>query len=129
MALAGVLALTGAACALGYANDPQFQNWLAQAEARCTPRYGALLPLRASFRRTTVFFVRSVPHGEYFGRPAPPPPTCRTQACPARKSEPARRPATPLRLCDGLKGAPFLYFYTPDFINAQKKAKTVYKPY
>ncbi|RUQ36734.1 MAG: hypothetical protein EKK71_07415 [Candidatus Competibacteraceae bacterium] len=50
MALAGVLALTGAACALGYANDPQFQNWLAQAEARCTPRYGAL-PIRTPEQR------------------------------------------------------------------------------
>lgn len=53
MALAGVLALTGAACALGYANDPQFQNWLAQAEARCTPRYGAL-PIRTPEQRSAV---------------------------------------------------------------------------
>lgn len=37
-----VLALTGGACALGYASDPQFQIWLSQAEERCVPRYGAL---------------------------------------------------------------------------------------
>ena len=36
------LALAAGACALGYANDPQFQNWLSQAEGRCVPRYGAL---------------------------------------------------------------------------------------
>ncbi len=41
--MAGLLAaLVGGGCALGYANDPQFQNWLSQAEARCVPRYGAL---------------------------------------------------------------------------------------
>ena len=40
---AGLLAtLAGSGCAIGYANDPQFQNWLSQAEARCIPRYGAL---------------------------------------------------------------------------------------
>ena len=41
--MAGLLAaLVGSGCALGYANDPQFQNWLSQAEAHCVPRYGAL---------------------------------------------------------------------------------------
>ena len=34
--------LAGSGCALGDANDPSFQNWLSQAEARCDPRYGAL---------------------------------------------------------------------------------------
>jgi hypothetical protein len=36
------LALASGACALGYARDPQFQNWLSQAEERCVTRYGAL---------------------------------------------------------------------------------------
>ncbi|MBZ4193978.1 MAG: hypothetical protein LAE24_06685 [Candidatus Contendobacter sp.] len=40
---AGLLAaLASGGCALGFANDPQFQNWLSQAEAYCGPRYGAL---------------------------------------------------------------------------------------
>lgn len=42
--IAGLLLAAGAVsgCALGYANDPSFQNWLSQAEARCNPRYGVL---------------------------------------------------------------------------------------
>ncbi|MCC7221290.1 MAG: hypothetical protein IT490_11260 [Candidatus Contendobacter sp.] len=41
--MAGLLVmLTGGGCAIGYDDDPQFQNWLSQAEARCGPRYGAL---------------------------------------------------------------------------------------
>lgn len=36
------ITLAGGGCALSDKTDPRFQNWLAQAEARCAPRYGAL---------------------------------------------------------------------------------------
>ncbi len=70
-ALAVALAMGG--CALGYANDPRFQNWLAQAEAFCTPRYGAL-PLdtaeqRAQFEQLSYqTFYKNLPREVYADR-------------------------------------------------------------
>jgi len=46
----GIMLLIGSGCALTYQTDPQFQNWLSQAEARCIPRYGAL-PLQTDAQR------------------------------------------------------------------------------
>lgn len=46
----GVLVLASGGCALTYRTDPQFQNWLNQAEARCIPRYG-VLPIQTDEQR------------------------------------------------------------------------------
>lgn len=68
-----VLALGGGGCALGYATDPQFQNWLSQAEGRCVPRYGAL-PFgtperRAQFEKLSYqTYYRDLPREAYADR-------------------------------------------------------------
>lgn len=50
LAWMGVMLLAGSGCALTYHADPQFQNWLSQAEDRCIPRYGAL-PIQTDEQR------------------------------------------------------------------------------
>ena len=50
-------------CALNYATDRPFQNWLSEAEARCEPNYGAL-PLNTPERRAQF---ESMSYQTYYG--------------------------------------------------------------
>ena len=55
--------LAVSACALNYATDRPFQDWLSAAEARCDSNYGAL-PLNTLERRT---HFESLSYQAYYG--------------------------------------------------------------
>lgn len=58
-----ISALTAGACALNYATDQPFQNWLSAAKARCEPSYGAL-PLNTPEQRARF---ESMSYQTYYG--------------------------------------------------------------
>ena len=57
------LALVVSACALNYATDRPFQDWLSSAEARCGSNYGAL-PLNTPEQRAQF---ESLSYQTYYG--------------------------------------------------------------
>lgn len=57
------LAMMVGACALNYATDRRFQDWLSSAEARCGPSYGAL-PLNTLEQRAQF---ESMSYQAYYG--------------------------------------------------------------
>jgi hypothetical protein len=61
--LFGALALSVGACALNYATDRPFQDWLSSAEARCGSNYGAL-PLNTPEQRAQF---ESLSYQTYYG--------------------------------------------------------------
>ncbi|MDS4030510.1 MAG: hypothetical protein RKO66_10605 [Candidatus Contendobacter sp.] len=58
-----IVALMTGACALNYATDQRFQNWLSAAKARCEPSYGAL-PLNTLEQRAQF---ESMSYQTYYG--------------------------------------------------------------